>query len=72
MSSFGETNRIANKNCEFLDFDIEMVLKKEFWTDKLQEEYVVINSLNQLFESLKKAQSVIAGTTDLVSLKERN
>jgi phenylalanine-4-hydroxylase len=69
MSSFGETNRIANKNCEFLEFDIEMVLSKEFWTDRLQEEYVVIDSLNQLFESLKKAQLVIARTTNLVSSK---
>ena len=69
MSSFGETNRIFNKNCEFLEFDIEMVLNKEFWTDKLQEEYVVIDSLEQLFESLQKAVQVITNPKDLASLK---
>jgi len=59
MSSFGETNRIANKECEFLPFDIEMILNKEFWTDRLQEEYVVIESLDELYNSLSKATKII-------------
>ena len=59
MSSFGETNRIANHNCKFLDFDIEKVLNKEFWTDRLQEEYVVINNLDQLFNCLDEAARLI-------------
>jgi phenylalanine-4-hydroxylase len=59
MSSFGETNRIANKECDFLPFDIEMILNKEFWTDKMQEEYVVIESLDDLFNCLPKAAKLI-------------
>lgn len=60
MSSFGETNRIADEECKFLEFDIEMVLNKEFWTDRLQEEYVVIENLDQLFNSLDEAAKIIS------------
>ena len=59
MSSFGETNRIHNNECSFLPFDIEMILHKQFWTDRLQEEYVVINSLDELYNSLSKASQII-------------
>lgn len=62
MSSFGETNRIANQNCQFLNFDIEMVLNKEFWTDRLQEEYVVIENIDQLFNSLDEANRLISAS----------
>lgn len=59
MSSFGETNRIANKECTFLEFDIEAILNKEFRNDVMQEEYFVIKSLDQLFECLPKAEEVL-------------
>lgn len=59
MSSYGETNRIAKQNCTFSEFDIEKVLNKEFWTDRLQDEYVVIENLDQLFNSLDEAAQII-------------
>ena len=59
MSSFGETNRIANHECDFIPFDIEMILHKKFWTDKMQEEYVVIESLDDLFNSLSATAKII-------------
>jgi phenylalanine-4-hydroxylase len=52
ISSFGETNRIFQNSCNFLDFDIEEILQKKFRTDVMQSEYVVIESFNQLFNSL--------------------
>lgn len=59
MSSFGETNRIANRACAFHDFDIEVILNKEFRTDVMQEEYFVIESLNQLYNCLPEAEKII-------------
>lgn len=59
MSSFGETNRIANKECSFLEFDIEAILNKEFRNDVMQEEYFVVASFDQLFECLPKAEAVL-------------
>lgn len=56
MSSFGETNRIAEHNCKFIDFSIHEVLEKAFQNDVMQEEYFVINSLEQLFESLEEVK----------------
>ncbi|UKN03647.1 phenylalanine-4-hydroxylase [Paracrocinitomix mangrovi] len=56
MSSFGETNRIANRECTFLEFDIEAILNKSFKTDEMQEEYFVIESLDQLYNSLGEAE----------------
>jgi phenylalanine-4-hydroxylase len=59
MSSFGETNRIAKKECTFLDFDIQEILNKVFRNDVMQEEYFVIESLDQLFECLVKAEKML-------------
>jgi phenylalanine-4-hydroxylase len=59
MSSFGETNRIANRECTFLEFDIEAILHKEFRTDIMQEEYFVIDSLEQLYNCLPEAEKII-------------
>lgn len=59
MSSFGETNRIANRECTFLEFDIEAVLLKEFRTDVMQEEYFVIDNFEELYNSLDEAVRII-------------
>ncbi|MBN4073100.1 phenylalanine-4-hydroxylase [Crocinitomix catalasitica] len=52
ISSYGETNRIANKECEFLEFDIHEILAKYFRNDVMQDEYFVIDSFDQLNDSL--------------------
>lgn len=59
MSSFGETNRIANKECIFHEFDIAAILNKEFKTDIMQEEYFVIESLEQLYGCLVEAERLL-------------
>lgn len=59
MSSFGETNRIANRECTFLDFDIEAILNKSFRTDVMQEEYFVISSLEELYNCIDDADKII-------------
>lgn len=60
MSSFGETNRIANAECDFLAFDIAAILDKMFRTDVMQEEYFVISSLEELYDCLPQAEKIIA------------
>ena len=59
MSSYGETNRIANRECTFFDFDIEAILHKDFRTDVMQEEYFVIKNLEQLYNCLPEAERII-------------
>ncbi len=56
MSSFGETNRVAAKNCTILPFDIEMVLNKVFENDVMQEDYFLIESFEVLADSLSQAE----------------
>lgn len=53
LSSFGETNRVAKKNCTILPFNITEVVNKAFETDHLQEEYFLIESLNDLQNALE-------------------
>ncbi|MFT5821139.1 MAG: phenylalanine-4-hydroxylase [Crocinitomix sp.] len=60
ISSFGETNRVAAKNCNILPFDINTVLKKVFQNDVLQEDYFLIQSLNELNEALHQASVKLA------------
>lgn len=52
MSSFGETNHIFEDDITILPFDIAQVIEKEFISTEIQNEYVIIDSYNQLFESL--------------------
>lgn len=59
MSSYGETNRIAKRECTFFDFDIEAILHKDFRTDVMQEEYFVIENLEQLYNCLPEAERII-------------
>jgi phenylalanine-4-hydroxylase len=58
ISSFGETNKIFEEPCKFTPFQIEDVLQKEFRTDIMQSEYVVVESFEQLFDSLGDAEKI--------------
>jgi phenylalanine-4-hydroxylase len=60
ISSFGETNRVAKKDCNILPFDIDVVLKKVFQNDVLQEDYFLIQSLEELNEALHQASVQLA------------
>jgi phenylalanine-4-hydroxylase len=60
ISSFGETNRVAAKNCNILPFDINVVLKKVFQNDVLQEDYFLIQSLEELNDALLQASVKLA------------
>jgi phenylalanine-4-hydroxylase len=52
ISSFGETNKIFENDCNIMPFDIEVVLEKTFRTDVMQNDYFMVDSLEELFNSL--------------------
>jgi phenylalanine-4-hydroxylase len=52
ISSVGETENALALNTVHLNFDVEKVLSKEFRTDSIQTEYVVIDSFEQLFNAV--------------------
>ena len=60
ISSFGETNRVAAEDCKIIPFDIGAVLLKEFENDVLQEDYFIINSLEELQVGLQSASVRLA------------
>jgi phenylalanine-4-hydroxylase len=59
MSSFGETNHIFEDNIIIHPFDMAMVIEKEFISTEIQNEYVIIDSYNQLFESLDELKKLL-------------
>lgn len=60
ISSFGETNRVAKENCNIFPFDIDIVLKKVFQNDVLQEDYFLINEIEDLNVALQHASIQLA------------
>lgn len=59
ISSFGETNQIFNQEANFFPFDIGTILNKPFRTDVMQEDYFVIESLEQLYASLEEVKKIL-------------
>ncbi len=53
-SSFGEANSSISGEIPTVPFDIDVVMQTKFRTDVMQSQYVVIESFEQLFESLLK------------------
>ena len=51
-SSFGEAISSLEKNTVRVQFDLDEVLNTSFETDKIQEKYFVIESFDQLYESI--------------------
>lgn len=52
ISSFGETNRSISKEIHKIAFDMDEILMKTFKTDEVQNEYVCIDSFENLFDSI--------------------
>ncbi|WP_339611777.1 phenylalanine-4-hydroxylase [uncultured Planktosalinus sp.] len=67
ISSFGETNQIYNQEANFFPFDIQTIFNKPFRTDVMQEDYFVIESLEQLFTSLEEVKQLLRAETVVVN-----
>lgn len=57
ISSYGETKTSVSSSVKHLKFDIEEIMKKEFRTDVMQEEYFVIDSFGELYNSLSAVKA---------------
>lgn len=56
LSSFGETNQIDLQQANFLNFNVEEILQKEFRTDVMQEDYFMIKNFEQLLSCIDGLQ----------------
>lgn len=54
MSSFGEANHIEAGNVAFSPFSLEEIIETDFRTDVVQQKYFVLESFDQLFDSIQK------------------
>ncbi len=59
ISSAGETRHCLGNDCRKIPFDVRTILNTGFRTDVLQEQYFVIESFEQLYNSLPEIRSVL-------------
>ena len=57
ISSFGETNNALTDNTQKFDFNVGQILDTDFRTDILQDKYFVIDSYEQLYESIPELEN---------------
>ena len=59
VSSKGETENCLSKKAKQLPFDIQTIFDTDYRTDVFQECYFVINSFQQLYDSLNSIESLL-------------
>lgn len=57
ISSFGETKNCLKEETKKFEFDVRQILETSFRTDILQDKYFVINSFEELYESIPEIES---------------
>jgi len=68
ISSSGETKHCLGGHCKKTDFDVKSIMNTPFRTDLLQEQYFVIDSFEQLYNSLPEIKSVLE--TELLAKRQ--
>lgn len=56
ISSFGETNNALTDDTQKFEFNVGQILDTDFRTDILQDKYFVIDSYEQLYESIPELE----------------
>jgi phenylalanine-4-hydroxylase len=59
ISSMEETKHCFSNKADHLDYDVQTVFNTEFRTDIIQEKYFVIQSFQQLYESLSAIENLL-------------
>ncbi|MEB2782485.1 phenylalanine 4-monooxygenase [Algoriphagus sp. C2-6-M1] len=59
LSSAGETKFSLSNEPAHFDYDVRMILNQEYWKDRFQDKYFVIESYEQLYESLPEIEEVL-------------
>lgn len=57
ISSMGETKHCLSKAAIHENFDIQRIFETQFRTDIIQERYFIVNSFEQLFDSLPEIEN---------------
>ena len=64
ISSLGETNHCLSDKTEKVNFDVQTIMNTNFRTDAMQEKYFVIESFEQLYNSLPEIKSRLREALD--------
>lgn len=67
ISSLGETRHCLSGKAQHLPFSVETVFNTDFRTDILQDKYFVIESFQQLFDSLPEIERLLETTVHSTS-----
>jgi len=59
LSSAGETKFSLSDEPKHLPYDVRTILNQSYWKDKFQDRYFIIDSLEQLYNSLPEIESVL-------------
>jgi phenylalanine-4-hydroxylase len=59
LSSAGETKFSLSNEPAHFEYDIRRILNQEYWKDHFQDKYFVIESYEQLYESLPEIEKVL-------------
>lgn len=59
LSSAGETKFSLSNEPIHLVYDVRKILNQEYWKDRFQDKYFVIESYEQLYESLQEIEAVL-------------
>ena len=59
LSSAGETKYSLSDEPMHLPYDVRTILNQSYWKDKFQDRYFIIDSLEQLYNSLPEIESVL-------------
>lgn len=59
LSSAGETKFCLSEEPLHLPYDVRTIMNQPYWKDKFQDRYFVVDSLEQLFNSLPEIEQVL-------------
>jgi len=65
LSSYGESQFSVSSEPEHLSFDVEEIMHTGFENDKIQDKYFVINSFDELYNSIELIKSIVKRTKTL-------
>ncbi|MAN88154.1 MAG: phenylalanine 4-monooxygenase [Algoriphagus sp.] len=59
LSSIGETKFSLSDEPAHYPYDVKRIMNQEYWKDKFQDKYFVIESFEQLYNSIPEIESVL-------------
>jgi phenylalanine-4-hydroxylase len=69
LSSAGETTYSLSDEPSHFPYDVRQIMMTSYWKDRFQDKYWVIDSFEQLFESLPEIEQVLE---ELLATENKN